>query len=106
MGHTLTFKSRHYFGAKLEPRATVLHGAGQDIDSFLQYGATLQSDQQPMLYMTYTSITHTVDAVQQWQQRLTDELARIPYPVTLQIGLNMTGGNDTGEGRDQAVAAG
>jgi hypothetical protein len=103
----MSFIPRRNFGARLEPLDTVLHGAGQDVDSFREYAKVFPKTQRPAVYMTYISVTGDVQSVVEWGTRLQQEIASLDEPnVYLQIGLNMTGGNDTGEGMDAVVAGG
>lgn len=95
------------YGARYEPEGTVIHGAGQDIDGFLDYSRALGPGLEPAMYMTYVSITQGHDSVVSWGRRVRDELERIGSPTVIpQIGLNMAGGKDSGKGRDGAVARG
>ena len=103
----MNFIERKYFGAKLEPFRTVLHGAGQDLDSFRRYAALFPRDQQPAVYMTYIGIAGESSRVVEWGERLKRECGVIAERgLYLQIGLNMTGGNDQGIGLEDAVAQG
>ena len=103
----MNFIERQYFGAKLEPVKTVLHGAGQDLDSFMRYAALFPLDQQPAVYMTYIGITGDAARVMEWGERLQRECESIgKQGLCLQIGLNMTGGNDQGIGLEDVVARG
>ena len=103
----MNFSKREYFGAKLEPVKTVLHGAGQDLDSFRRYSAVFPRDQQPPVYMTYIGITGDAARVIEWGERLQRECKAIGRRgLYLQIGLNMTGGNDQGTGMEDVVARG
>lgn len=61
----------------------------------------------PVLYMTYVGITGNRQRVVSWGKRLNDQLVAIDIDKVIpQIGLSITGGKDTGEGRDAAVAQG
>jgi hypothetical protein len=103
----MTYKKRAYFKAKLEPRSTVLHGAGQDIDGFRDYSKALGPGRQPVVYMTYIGIAGDKQRVESWGKNLKAELDSLKNPSILpQIGLNMTGGKDTGAGRESEIATG
>ena len=103
----MNFSERQYFGAKLEPVKTVLHGAGQDLDSFRSYAALFPRDNQPAAFMTYIGITGDRARVMEWGERLQRERQAIGKEgLSLQIGLSMTGGNDQGMGMEEAVARG
>ncbi len=100
------YTTRAYYGAKFEPKDTVLHGGGQDPVGFRKYRETLGDGRGPVLYMTYTSVTREIHHVNAWGDRLKAELDAEPGEVIPQIGLNLTGGNDTGEGMDSLIARG
>ena len=103
----MMYKDRKNFGAKLEPVNTVLHGVGQDNQSFVDYAALFDSQHQPVVYMTYISITGDIHYIETWGKQLKQDIESLDNPaVMLQVGLNMTGGKDTGEGMDAAVAQG
>jgi len=103
----MNFIERKYFGAKLEPVNTVLHGAGQDLDSFMRYAEVFPRDQQPAVYMTYIGVAGDAARVMEWGERLQRECEAIgKHGLSLQIGLNMTGGNDQGIGMEDVVARG
>lgn len=97
---------RAYYGAKYEPKGTVLHGGGQDVKGFRDYRAILGEGRSPMLYMTYTSITRSTQHTIDWGIKLKDELKDESADVMPQIGLNLTGGNDTGEGMCEMIPRG
>lgn len=103
----MDYVQRKNFNARLEPIDTVFHGAGQDHQSFVDYSALFDSHHRPLAYMTYISITASRNHVVNWGTQLNQDLVNLnPNELYLQIGLNMTGGNDTGEGLDVAVAKG
>ena len=95
------------YGARLEPKNRIIHGAGQDARGFDEYRANFDSAHQPLIYLTYIGLCRPVDTVNDWGQRVRQELAAIaPQRVVPQIGLNLTGGLDNGTGQDADVAAG
>lgn len=101
------YKKRLNFDAKLEPQSGIIHGAGQDIDSYNRYSNLMPVDSKPLMYMTYISITQSTDEVIQWHNKLKSELASMPNSnVVLQIGLNLTSGNDDGSGEAGRIAKG
>jgi Glycosyl hydrolase family 26 len=103
----MNYKPRIFYRAKLEPKATVLHGAGQDIVGFRDYANTLGAVQTPVIYMTYIGIAGDKERVIAWGKNLKAELDSLDNPHILpQIGLNMTGGKDTGAGREFQIADG
>jgi hypothetical protein len=100
-------KPRAFFKAKLEPKTTVLHGGGQDIIGFTDYSKALGAAHVPVIYMTYIGIAGDAERIVSWGENLKKELAGLNNPSILpQIGLNMTGGKDTGAGRESEIADG
>lgn len=101
------YKHRHYYGARLEPKRGVIHGAGQDPGSYAEYSNLFPNSLKPLMYMTYITITAGEDEMRKWQQRVQKEIAGWPsQPTVLQIGLNMTAGKDDGTGSAKWVAKG
>lgn len=102
-----SFTLRRNFNAKFEPVDTVLHGAGQDVNAFREYTELFSDQTRPLIYMTYTGISGEVEHVINWAARTQNDLSTLRQDsVYLQIGVAMTGGRDTGAGRDHLVAAG
>jgi hypothetical protein len=98
---------REYFGALLEPKDTVLHGAGQDDKGFSDYAELMGPQRWPVLYMTYTSVTRSKQHVLEWGEKIKRDLAEQESGNLIpQIGLNLTGENETGDGKDSAIADG
>lgn len=98
---------RAYFGAYLEPRDRVLHGAGQDPDGFRDYSAALGAGRQPKIIMTYIGLGKSVAEITEWGRALKLQLeAAGPADILPQIGVSMVNGNDNGTGIDAAVAEG
>ncbi|MCG8528595.1 MAG: hypothetical protein MI748_19615 [Opitutales bacterium] len=101
------YLERNYYGARLEPEKTVLHGAGQDFESYHRYSELMGSGKRPSVYMTYIGLTRTDGGVEEWCTRTEKEGRDAKVPIEyLQIGVNMTGGNDTGEGEATLVGRG
>lgn len=101
------YRLRHYYGAKLEPKRGVIHGAGQDAGSYSDYSDLFPSTHKPLMYMTYITITSGESEMRKWKKRVQKELASWPeQPTVLQIGLNMTAGLDDGTGSAKWVAKG
>jgi beta-glucanase (GH16 family) len=99
--------SRAYYGAYLEPRIQVLHGAGQDPVGFRDYAAALGPSRQPKIVMTYIGLGKSVAEIKAWGRDLKQQLADAGAADILpQIGVSMVNGNDTGTGIDGAVARG
>lgn len=95
------------FGARLEPGNRIIHGAGQDPQGFADYRRSFGAQHQPLIYMTYIGLTHPVESVVEWGNRVRAELTAMgPLRAVPQIGLNLTVGNDNGTGYDGAVAQG
>jgi len=99
-------KDRINFNAKFEPQNGVLHGAGQDINSFIKYGEVVGKNYYPKIYMTYISIVGSKESITDWGDNLKKELSNLPNDLIPQIGLNITSGNDDGSGQDKDVAEG
>lgn len=102
-----TYQTRVNFGARLEPANGVIHGAGQDLDSFLRYSALFTPEKAPLLQMTYVTLTKGVANIERWGSELQEALAAANgQPPVFQIGLNMTKGQDDGTGDAASVATG
>lgn len=82
--------AREYYGARGEPRATVLKGAGQDVAGFADYVATLGPAHVPAFFMTYVGVRGTVESARDWGERLAHDLAPYPADVGVQVGLSFT----------------
>jgi hypothetical protein len=101
------YAERVNFGARLEPASGIIHGAGQDPQSYRDYSALFDAAHRPAMLMTYIGITGGASYVLDWQHQVQDALASLAgQPTTLQIGLNLTAGKDDGSGRADRVAAG
>ncbi|MCC5807552.1 MAG: hypothetical protein JJU00_14610 [Opitutales bacterium] len=84
-----SFVPRARFGARGEPESTVLHGAGQDAETFSGYTALFAADGlRPCLYMAYAGL-RGLDAKR--LGRLSAHLREHADPAcALQLGLSMT----------------
>lgn len=101
------YAPRVEFGARFEPGNRIIHGAGQDSKGFSDYAKNFDGNHQPAIYMTYIGLTNPVDHIKKWGERLKLELAEHkPIKLVPQIGLNLTGGKDTGAGMDKDVSEG
>ena len=101
------YAQRVDFGARLEPAGGIIHGAGQDPQSYRDYSALFDPAHRPVMLMTYITVTAGAEPVRDWQQQMHDALASLEdQPTTLQIGLNLTAGKDDGSGRAERVATG
>jgi hypothetical protein len=102
-----TYVPRVEFSARLEPNNRIIHGAGQDAKGFSDYAKNFEGDRQPLIYMTYISLTSPVEKIKSWGKRVKFELdAHKPAKPIPQIGLNLTGGKDNGSGLDKEVSEG
>ena len=72
------------FNQKYEPKGKkILHGAGQDIDSFNQYSEAVET-YSPLIYMTYVRINE----IKKWSDRIVNEMEKFSN-LYLQIGLHL-----------------
>ena len=101
------YAPRNNYGASLEPKAQIIHGAGQDHGSYDEYSALFPESMRPLMEMTYVGIANGPEGIEQWRLGIEKALeGRGAQPTVLQIGLNMTYGNDNGSGATADVAAG
>jgi uncharacterized protein (TIGR03437 family) len=85
-----TYAARSNFGARLEPQAGLMHGAGQDPAAFAAYWGLMPAGRQPTVYMYYIGIR---DLQANWADDLKAQLAAYPGVFLIpQIGLNMATG--------------
>lgn len=100
-----SFQSRVEFGAVGEPSATVLHGAGQDAQSFADYSALfVDQHTKPALYMAYLGLRGLRS---ERLRALARELETFAHPKTaLQLGLSMTHDGQPENHYEHEVAAG
>lgn len=108
---SVTFQSpyapRVNFGARLEPETGIIHGAGQDKDSYLEYSQLFDAAHRPLMFMTYITITAGAGEVNSWREGIEVALRELEGQGTiLQIGLNMTTGKDDGSSGAERVASG
>ncbi|WP_445737394.1 glycosyl hydrolase [Mariniflexile sp.] len=99
-------KPREFYNAKYEPETGIYHGAGQDKKGFKDYVNAVGQDKTPIIYMTYINLTASVEKIKSWGKDLKHVLDSLPKGIMPQIGLGLTGGNDTGAGLDKDVADG
>ncbi len=107
------FEPRQNFGARLEPKDTVLHGAGQSPGhgysdkGFLGYCEAMGPGLQPALYMTYIGFSQTPKQFLAWGRDLKAKLEFAGGPDLMpQIGLALTSGKEGGTGATAAIARG
>ncbi|MBN2351626.1 MAG: carbohydrate binding domain-containing protein [Spirochaetales bacterium] len=86
-----TFQPRNNYGALLEPPDTVIHGAGQSDDAFLNYVKALGAGRRPVIYKAYIGLEFSVTGFFDWLKARCDYYASA-YGVYLipEIGLSMT----------------
>jgi hypothetical protein len=85
------YAGRLDFGRRLEPVGDrVIHGAGQDPDSFRAYWRAMGRGREPALYMSYTPLKADMRAYFEGLSRELDEYS--PLRVVPQIGLHFNGG--------------
>lgn len=104
----IPFVPRNFYGARLEPKAGVLHGAGQCEAAFAIYCDLLRADDRlPLLYMSYVSAKSSPEVHRKWVEKLTASLRRFPeLPLMPQIGLSMTHDGTPEKHYEHEVAAG
>ncbi|MDN5217109.1 glycosyl hydrolase [Fulvivirgaceae bacterium BMA12] len=102
----VSYEPRAFYNALFEPETGILHGAGQDYDSYLAYAGQTGSSLFPIIYMDYIGLTRSVEKIDEWGQDLRAELENLPPDVMPQIGLNLTAGNDDGSGQDESIVQG
>ncbi|MCI2283526.1 hypothetical protein L3081_09145 [Colwellia sp. MSW7] len=101
------YMPRTYFGAQPEPRSQIIHGAGQDTDSFAEYSSLFPENNQPLIYMSYVGITKDKANIDRWyNQALKGSTVNVNFKTVQQIGISFNGGNDKGIGMATRVAAG
>ena len=92
------------YGARLEPRGVIQHGAGQDPAAFLRYSQVMPAAGRPGVYMAYLSLKDLrADWADDFRRRLPFGLSTF---VTLQIGLSMTTDGRPQDSYEARVAAG
>jgi uncharacterized protein (TIGR03437 family) len=85
-----TWTPRVNFGARLEPRGVVVHGAGQDAADFAAYWNILPIGRQPQVYMFYMNLDKIAPG---WVDNLKSRLQAYPGSFLIpQIGINFTNG--------------
>jgi uncharacterized protein (TIGR03437 family) len=98
------FQPRTDYGALLEPRGVIVHGAGQDPGAFARYQTALPANVQPLGSMEYISLRGLRP---DWADSLRDQLWREPARFVIpQIGLSMTVDGQPSQVYEDRVAAG
>lgn len=101
-----SFLKRENYGAVYEPTNGILHGAGQDYDSFIEYTILTGNQLYPKVYMDYVGLVRPVEEVSNWGEHLLMRLENLPEDIIPQIGVNLTSGKDDGSGEDVGLANG
>lgn len=95
---------RHNYGAVLEPRDLLQHGAGQSVEDFDDYWHAMAEDQKPGVYMHYIGLSNLEPT---WADDLKATLLKYPnHFVIPQIGLSMTADGNPDLHYEHRVAAG
>ena len=91
------------FGARLEPRGALVHGAGQSFpETFAAYWNTMPAARRPLVYMDYRGLEDLSD---NWAYELKTTLLKYPNAYVIpHVGLEMT--NLQGDHYEHRVAAG
>lgn len=97
-------KERAYYGARLEPRDSVIHGAGQDPEAFAEYHKLMgENGLAPSLYMAYIGAKGASRAIHKWREAV----ERYPDDhMILQLGFSMTHDGQPEKRYEHDVAAG
>lgn len=92
------------YGARLEPRGVIQHGAGQDPAAFTRYSAAMPAARRPVVYMAYLSLKDLrADWADDFRRRLAFDAGTF---TILQIGLSMTTDGRPQDSYEPRVAAG
>jgi hypothetical protein len=90
---TAQFAPRKYYGAKFEPEAQIIHGAGQsDEFAFANYIEAVGTARHPMLYMEYLRVQNNSPELIEELLLYREILGHYPADVGLQLGLSMNRG--------------
>ena len=100
------YHDRTFYNARLEPKNGILHGAGQDFESFRIYTENVKKKNYPVLYMTYVNLTAADDEFVTWYSDIKEQFNQLPKSVIPQLGLSMVRGKETGLACDSLVARG
>ena len=101
------FEPRRDYGAKFEPAATVLHGAGQDPLGFAAYVAAVGPERVPAYMMTYLWLESKPSYISNhWGPSLARHLARYPADMGVQVGLSFDKESDDGKTTAERIVAG
>ena len=94
---------RHYYAAKLEPVAHVLHGAGQCNSQDVEHYRRALKSYDPAIFMDYCGVREDGAA---FADNLKKKLAVFPKYTVVQLGLSMTRDGKPEEHYEHEVAAG
>ena len=96
------FEPREYYGARLEPRDKVLHGAGQDPGAFAEYVREVGPEYIPAYMMTYFPVPRSPRHVREvWGPKMVGILEKYPDDMGLQVGMSFDGKSEE-EGAEYA----
>jgi uncharacterized protein (TIGR03437 family) len=85
-----TWTPRVNFGARLEPKGVIVHGAGQEPPDFAAYWNTMPVGRQPQVYMWYQDLDTMSPG---WTANLKAQLQAYPGSFLIpQIGVSLTNG--------------
>ena len=92
---------REYYGAKLEPRDQVLHGAGQtNAEDVLSYIASLERHA-PVIFMDYIKVK---EAPGEFVNKLRRKLSKLPSIRAVQLGMSFVTREESGDRRHESYA--
>ncbi len=100
------FRPRHDYGARLEPRGGVLHGAGQDPDGFRQAWNVLGEGARPAFYMDYLRLDASHEGSLAGLDSRLMGYERDGVHLLVQLGLSMTRDQTASSRYEAKVAAG
>lgn len=95
---------RSNYGAKLEPKDLIIHGAGQSAKPFEKYSELFPEGKKPLIYMTYSGLKD-FPSHKDFIDRL-GIIKKYPWYVIPQIGLSMTNDGKPEERYEHLVADG
>jgi hypothetical protein len=85
-----SYVPRVNYGARLEPRTGVIHGAGQSPDAYAAYWSVMPAGRQPLVFMYYIGLD---SLTANWADSLKSQLLLYPGSLVIpQIGLSLTDG--------------
>jgi len=103
VAHSGEPEPRNYYGAKLEPVAHVLHGAGQSTAQDVKEYSAAIAPYSPAIFMDYCGVK---TAGARFAEELKNKLAEFPKYTVVQLGLSMTTDGKPDEHYEGEVAEG